>query len=298
MGRIPRKNPEDGWHHVTNHAVGDEDLFLEDQDRYEFIRRMNEARDKFQVLVAAACLMGNHYHAVVHCPAGNLPSFMHYFQSTYAREFNARHARRGSLLRTEYWSRLLGNEADAATVVRYVHRNPLELGIDIRTYPWSTYLAYTSDGGSAFTVDQEVSENLLGGAVGHRVHVETDSDSDATKFSDGQRQIHHAPRLTVDQSVLELCEIAARRCAMTTQELMAPRTAVLNEPRLAVVLVAYESRAGFAEELRSLLGFRTASSMRSAVARARIRSARSPVFARLVNDLRQEWGPSLYAAAS
>jgi len=292
MSRNHRQDPIEGWHHITNHAVGNEDLFLTDTDRYQFIRRMNEAALKHDVTVVAFCLMGNHFHLVLCCPSAGVSRFMHYLESIYAREFNMRHARRGALVASNFFNKLIHDDGQALATVRYVHRNPLELGIDIRTYPWSSYLGYIGEPKAVFEVDESIRTGLLGGAGAHRNYVETDFEHDAHKMSSGRRSMYRSPPLELDESIMQLCRLAAAVCAVSIEEIVAPRTAARNDARRAVVLIVYESRVGFADELRRHLGYRTAVALRSAVNRSRDHYKNDPLFRRLVTELRAAWTPT------
>ena len=289
MSRTTRVDPEDCWHHVTNHAVAFEDLFLTDRDRYEFLRRMFEAADKHGVRIVAYCMMGNHFHLVLNCPTAGLSAFMHYLESVYAREFNMRHARRGPLFAGEFHNELILDDGQAIATIRYVHRNALELGIDIRTYPWSSHPAYVSGEDPLGALDMSLVQVLFGSPVGFREYVEADFDSDRLTMAMGVRRVYRSPPATVEASVTELCTVASRIWATERNEVVAPRRGVRNDARLAVALVANESKVGFADELRTLLGHRSASSLRTTATRARARLNTDPTFARPVHELRTRW---------
>ena len=298
MGRYLRQDPVDGWHHITNHAVGDEPLFVNDRDRHQFMRRLNEAADRFGVRVAALCLMGNHFHLVLHCPRQGLSGCMHYLESIYAREFNMRHARRGALLRRTYYNKVISDEGQALGTIRYVHRNPLDLGIDVRTYPWSSYRSYAYNDQRFFRPDSSFASELLGGSAEHRSYVEQDFPHDAHRFASGKRIVEWSEPKSAQSSVLSLIEIASKICAVATEEIVAPRANVRNDARSATTMIAAESRAGFAEELRSVLGYRTADSMRRHARRAHQRTTTDPVFAALVAEIRRLWDVSSEPLAS
>ena len=297
MGRLERQDPTDGWHHITNHAVGNENLFVTDTDRYEFIRLMNEAATRHRVRVIAYCLMGNHFHLVLWCPEAGVSAFMHRLSSIYAREFNLRHARRGALLASRFFNKVIETDAQALATVRYVHRNPLELGIDIRTYPWSSYLAYVGQANAPFVVDETWS-SLLGTPEAHRRYVETDSVNEDVLMASGRRSVFRSPPVDLEGSIIGLCDLASELCDVTMEGLLAPRSSVQNDARLAATLVAYESRFGSTEELRWLLGYRSAASLRSAVRRSRIRISRDSNFRELVFELRSAWACDRSSAVS
>jgi len=298
MSRYPRQDPADGWHHVTNHATGHEQLFLNDTDRVQFLRRVNEASAKYNVTVAAFCLMGNHMHLVLICPEAGLSRFMHYVESIYAREFNMRHARRGALFGQKFHNKLILNDGQALATIRYVHRNPLELGIDIRTYPWSSYRSHIGLDDGLFSVDQLFFKELTGGPVRHRSYVETDFPHDAQTMAMGVRQVDHMVETGFEYFIVGLGEIAARIWATTLEEVLAPRSKARNLARLAVALVAAESSGHRSEQLRQLLGYRSASAFRSAVQSARRRTEQDMHFGGLVVQLRAEWSDRFLRRAS
>ena len=298
MGRNLRQDPIDGWHHITNHAVGKEALFINDRDRHQFLRRLNESADRHGVDVLAFCLMGNHFHLVLRCPQQGLSPCMHYLESIYAREFNVRHARRGALLRRNFHNKLITDEGQALATIRYVHRNPLELGIDIRSYPWSSYRAYAYNDPSFFRPDPSVTAELLGGSSEHRSYVEQNFPHDNHRFAEGQIVVHSTQPVSIESSVRSLLEIVSDICAVAIEEIVATRARVRNDARSAATLITAESRTGFTEELRSVLGYQSAGAMRNQVKRARERTKLDPEFASLVAQIRRRWSVASEPLAS
>jgi len=287
MGRLLRQDPIDGWHHITNHAVGDEPLFVTDRDRHQFMRRLYESADKHAVDVLAFCLMGNHFHLVLRCPQQGLSPCMHYLESIYAREFNVRHRRRGALVRDKFHNKLITDEGQALATVRYVHRNPLELGIDIRSYPWSSYRAYAYNDQRLFRPDASLANEFLGGAAEHRSYVEQDFDHDDHRFVKGTTVVQWSPPVSAESSIRALLSIASEICAVATDEIITPRHRFRNDARAAVAMIAVEGRFGFSGELDSLLGYRSASALRSASGRARSRAIKDAEFSALVDQIRR-----------
>jgi REP element-mobilizing transposase RayT len=60
-----------------------EAIFHDDSDRELFVKTLGEACKKTKWQVLAYCLMGNHFHAVIETPAGNLVAGMKWFLGTY-----------------------------------------------------------------------------------------------------------------------------------------------------------------------------------------------------------------------
>jgi hypothetical protein len=82
---------------VTARAIPEIPLFRDDQDRLLFVLHLGRSVRRAGLALHAYCIMGTHYHAVVEGSAEALSNTFHWLNSHYAREYNARHGRRGSL---------------------------------------------------------------------------------------------------------------------------------------------------------------------------------------------------------
>jgi len=143
MPRPPRIQYPGAWHHVMNRGVDRQAVFRDRRDRPHFLVLLEEAVARFGVELHAYCLMGNHYHLLVRTPEPNLDLAIHHLAGLYARAFNRRHGRDGPLFRSRYRSMLVESERYLAAVTRYIHRNPVELGVDdLVAYEWSSLGAY------------------------------------------------------------------------------------------------------------------------------------------------------------
>lgn len=144
MARQRRIDFEGAVHHVMNRGVNRQPIFFGDADRIEFGRRLADIHERFGVETLAYCLMGNHYHLLLHTPAGELSAAMHRLASLFTRHTNDRVGRDGPLFRSRFHSILVTTDAYLLTATRYIHRNALDRpGVNsIRDYRWSSYHAY------------------------------------------------------------------------------------------------------------------------------------------------------------
>lgn len=143
MARPPRIQYPGAWHHVMNRGAARQDIFRDQRDRRRFLRLLTESVSRFGVEVHCYCLMGNHYHLLVRTPEPNLDAVVQHYASHYVRGFNARHGRDGPLFRARYRSILVESNSYVVAVSRYIHRNPLDLGVsDLVNYEWSSLGAY------------------------------------------------------------------------------------------------------------------------------------------------------------
>jgi putative transposase len=103
------------------------------------------AAKKWRVL--AYCLMPNHVHLLIETPEGNLARGMQQLHGLYARIFNDRHGYVGHHFQGRYGSKLIRDDSQLITVVRYIGANPLVAGLaeDPWGWEWNSFVAATTD---------------------------------------------------------------------------------------------------------------------------------------------------------
>lgn len=139
-----------GFYHVCARGTGKRQIFESDEDRWEFLELMRECCRDAQVTIVAWCLMDNHVHLVLEDYEDGLSAAMHRLLLTYARRFNKRTGRAGSLFRDRFERRSLDTDLQVMEAIRTVHADPQEAGISlIERYPWSSFAehlrAYDND---------------------------------------------------------------------------------------------------------------------------------------------------------
>ncbi|NNE75073.1 MAG: hypothetical protein HKN26_15510 [Acidimicrobiales bacterium] len=132
-----------------NRGAGKRPIFLTDDDRRSFLALVGEAVERFAVEIHAYCLMGNHFHLLVHTPHANLDRVMRHIAGVHAQRFNRRHETDGPVFRGRYKALVVDSDAYLLEASRYIHRNPVahDSSIDLRAYPWSSFPAYAGDVG-------------------------------------------------------------------------------------------------------------------------------------------------------
>ena len=126
--------------HLTAHGVDDEPIFRTDFDRFSLLALLHRLTERVAWRIAAWCLMDTHYHLVLF-PAlePRVAWAMQTLNSTYAREFNQRHGRRGHLFGERYTHTEITSRAHLQAACTYVLDNPVRAGV-VRTafdWPWS-----------------------------------------------------------------------------------------------------------------------------------------------------------------
>jgi putative transposase len=128
--------------HVIARGVEQSDIFLDDDDRLSFLDRFSGLLTKMNTECLAWSLMRNHVHMLLRPSAGNLGQFMRRLLTGYAVTFNLRHHRSGHLFQNRYKSIICEEEPYLLELVRYIHLNPMRVGVvkdisALNTYPWS-----------------------------------------------------------------------------------------------------------------------------------------------------------------
>lgn len=129
---------------MLSRGNGRQDIFLTDKDRYVFIDLLQEATERFGILICAYVMMGNHYHLLIKTTEANLSRTMQWFGTAYTRRFHIHNHSGGHLFQGRFKSILVENDAYLLRLSYYIHRNPLRAGLVQRLadYPWSSYLFY------------------------------------------------------------------------------------------------------------------------------------------------------------
>lgn len=182
------------WH-ALNRGVDGRDLFMNDLDRLRFIHDMYEFNDatpadsnvgyRFQsksrdivspyiekrprerlVDIHGWCLMKNHYHLLLsERVEGGISLFLRKLNVGYAKSFNEKYSRVGTLFQGRTKKILIERDAHFLYILHYIHLNPLDYfpGSEkwrardkssilnavkalnyLDSYRWSSYLDYTN----------------------------------------------------------------------------------------------------------------------------------------------------------
>jgi REP element-mobilizing transposase RayT len=144
-------------YHATSRGNARQDVFLGEHDYLEFLNVLCVVVKRFNWLVHAYCLMGNHYHLLIETPDGNLSSGMRQLNGVYTQRFNRQHNRVGHLMQGRFKAILVDKEAYLAELCRYIVLNPVRAGMKKSPEQsiWSSYrkTAGIGEGCECLTVD-------------------------------------------------------------------------------------------------------------------------------------------------
>ena len=118
-------------------------IFEDDRDRRRFLRLLIEEKETYGVDFLAGCEIGNHFHAVVMTPHGNLADFMEQWEGRFAKYSNWRYERVGHLFQGRYRDIFIEHDVHLLVALCYVFLNPVCAGLVAKPedYKWSSYAA-------------------------------------------------------------------------------------------------------------------------------------------------------------
>lgn len=140
---------ESGIYHAILRGINRRAIFEDDEDSGRFLDILEEYRDLSGYEVLAYCLMGNHVHLLLRVGEEPISKAFQRIASKYVYWFNAKYDRVGHLFQGRFKSEPVEDDAYFATVLRYIHNNPVRAGICKRPedYPLSSYRDYLGAGG-------------------------------------------------------------------------------------------------------------------------------------------------------
>lgn len=143
------------FYHVYNRGATGQTIFIDEADKHKFMalfRRHllqeegDEEYKKYDVDIAAYCLMGNHFHLLLWqgTDVSAISGLMRSVSTAYSMYFNKRYKRQGHVFQSIFRASRITDDAYLAHISRYIHLNPQRY----RTFYWSSlrdYLGERSD---------------------------------------------------------------------------------------------------------------------------------------------------------
>jgi REP element-mobilizing transposase RayT len=125
MPRKARIDAPGAVHHIMARGIERRSIFRHDEDRDDFLDRLNRILTETQTPCYAWALMPNHFHLVLRTGVVPISNVMRRLLTGYAQSFNRRHRRHGHLFQNRYKSILCQEDTYLLELVRYIHLNPL-----------------------------------------------------------------------------------------------------------------------------------------------------------------------------
>lgn len=142
MPRQGRITIAGGIYHIIQRGIERREIYRDDEDRKEFLRRLEKGLEDTGDQCYGWVLMPNHFHLIIRSGVKPVSALMRGLLTGYALYFNRRHKRSGYLYQGRYKSILCQEDAYLLELVRYVHLNPLRGRLvkdlkELNHYHWS-----------------------------------------------------------------------------------------------------------------------------------------------------------------
>jgi putative transposase len=163
MGRMPRELSRTGMYHVIARGINHEHIFEAPEDYNYFKDVIKKLKDEFCFSIYAYCLMSNHIHILIkEKNEYDLSTIMQRIFIRYARYFNQKYSRSGSLIGNRFKSKAVEVDSYFFPLIVYIHRNPVEAGMEIipEHYPYSSCRDYFEGNRSGLT-DIDFTLNMI-----------------------------------------------------------------------------------------------------------------------------------------
>jgi REP element-mobilizing transposase RayT len=173
MARALRIQFPGAVYHVTARGDRQEAIFVDDEDRRCLLELVAQAMDRFDAAVIAYCLMGNHYHFVIHTRQANLSRLMRHLNAGYSQAFNRRHEIVGHLFQDRFKAIVVDKDSYLLELCRYVELNPVRARMveSAGDWQWSSYRAHVGIAMSPAWLDVDLMHGQL---LGHDVRDKRD----------------------------------------------------------------------------------------------------------------------------
>ena len=189
MPRPKRIEYENALYHVMNRGRDRHTIFHDESYYAAFLETLSEVYQRFNCIIHAYCLMGNHYHILLETPDANLSRIMRHINGVYTQRYNRLKKTEGPLFRGRFKAILVDQDAYLLQLSRYIHRNPIDMKrpmvSDLSEYPWSSYPAYINKAKTPEWLFTEQTYRMLGHKQrfkGYKNYVSQGTDEEILRF--------------------------------------------------------------------------------------------------------------------
>jgi putative transposase len=163
VGRDRRNQAAGAIHHVYSRGNRRDLIFRLDYDFHRFLLYLGDEIAAREWRCLAYALIPNHYHVVIETQAENLSAGMHRLNLRWAKAFNREYGLCGHVFQSRFGSRVVTDELDLNSLLRYVLRNPVNAGLcrEAHEWPWSSCAELAGAAEPRWIVDVERLGELL-----------------------------------------------------------------------------------------------------------------------------------------
>lgn len=131
-------------YHVLGRGNQKQDIFLDDEDRHVYLKRIQHYKEEIGFILYAYVLMPNHVHLLIETYGEPLSKIMQRVNLTYTQYFNRKYDTVGHVFQGRYKALLCDRDEYLLSLVRYLHLNPVRAHLveGPRHFQWSSHHEY------------------------------------------------------------------------------------------------------------------------------------------------------------
>ncbi|MDK2936938.1 MAG: REP-associated tyrosine transposase [Eubacteriaceae bacterium] len=140
MGRRPRIEFQGAVYHVIKRGNNREFIFQHQEDKVDFLRCLEAAKESYHFKLLGYVIMDNHYHLIIETQETPLNKIMQKINNAYSKSYNKRYQRSDHVFGGRYKGILVNDDSYLLTLLRYLHTNPVRAKItpNVDLYEWSS----------------------------------------------------------------------------------------------------------------------------------------------------------------
>jgi putative transposase len=139
MPRSPRIVPVGTVCHVINRGNDRRQIFFEKDEYSAFVELLGESKRRYPIGIYAHQTLPNHFHLILEpLEEGAISAALHWIGTRSSSNYREITLTRGygHVFQRRFWSRLITNDRDYLTAVKYVESNALRAGLVQRAQDW------------------------------------------------------------------------------------------------------------------------------------------------------------------
>ncbi|MDH3973300.1 MAG: transposase [Deltaproteobacteria bacterium] len=143
-------------HHIIQRGNNRENVFLDDDDKYFYLKLLKRYSERTNTSILSYCLMTNHVHLLLNPKEEkSLAKMMQGVALCYTQYFNKKNDRTGRLWECRYYSSVVDRGSYLWAVSRYIENNPVRAKIVSKAVDYSySSASYHLTGKDNFVINE------------------------------------------------------------------------------------------------------------------------------------------------
>jgi len=142
LARKPRLEYPGALYHVMCRGNNGE-FILTEKEKPIYLTLIKKYKERYDFKLYAYCIMDNHVHLLIETGETPLSRIMQGIQQSFTQQYNKKYNRTGHVFQQRYKAQLCDKERYLLQVIKYIHYNPVEAGIETGLdYRWSSHGSY------------------------------------------------------------------------------------------------------------------------------------------------------------